>query len=105
MKLKIANNNGIVTSAHFEEAELSFSLYINTKERHLRPDIETSEKGERSWIYSVQDGEEFIYDEVTLIAESTAEEKALDRYAFELLDKNQLWLMLPADSVIELEKS
>jgi len=99
MKLEIQNKNGVVDEAWTYENDLSFSLYINTNKRWIRPDSEMSDGKSRSWIYHVE-GDEGLGDMVTLIAENERDIEQLERVPFQLQCKEQLWIMLPHESVV-----
>ena len=53
------------------------------------------------WYYHLEDDEG--YDTVHLIAETQEENLILSRFRFILMDKDQLWILFPKDSVWEME--
>jgi hypothetical protein len=107
MKLIVNNPHGIVTSAFFKEAELSFSLYINTKERKRYPDCYGSNcHGGKSNSFELTyfknpDDNSIDSDEVILIAESEKDEMFLSCLHFELMSKDQLWIIFLPSEVYE----
>lgn len=95
MEIKINNKNDIVDGAFFEEVPLSFNLYINTIHCRVRPNstLTCIDEGIKTWTYYTENGNQ--YDEVTLIAENDHDKKILSRLSFELMAKNQLWILMP----------
>ena len=110
MKIKINNPNKIVHSAFFQESKSkdSFSVFINTYEKRVWFDSVMSGNFEIVWYYHVEDDGEFEYppegyDTVHLIAETQEENLILGRFRFMLMDKDQLWILFPKDTVWEME--
>ena len=102
MKIKINNLNKIVHSAFFQEAKSkdSFSVFINTYKKRVWFDSVMSGNFEIVWYYHLEDDEG--YDTVHLIAETQEENLILNRFRFMLMEKDQLWILFPKDSVWEM---
>ena len=110
MKIKINNPNKIVCSAFFKEAKSkdSFSVFINTYKKRVWFDSVMSGNFEIVWYYHVEDDNELECrpegcDTVRLIAETQEENLILERFRFMLMEKDQLWILFPKDSVWEME--
>lgn len=100
MYVKVNNRNGIITNAWFDNNHpLVFHLYINTEEKHRLYDTVTTYFHYKEWIYYADD-DSINYDSVCLIADHENDLKILNRLDFYLHDKNQLWVMLPDNSLV-----
>ena len=98
MKLTISNPNGIVESAFTRYTSLSFSLFINTAQKGVYPDLISADKDSKTWHYSDEDYDP--EDTVTLHAENEEDVETLRRFEFKLLCKGQLWILLPKSEVV-----
>ena len=100
MKLVLETRNKIVESAFFEIKEKSLSLYINTFERWRLYDWTESTPTTKKYMYLVDSETDSIsHDFVELIAENEPDIEILNRLDFLLRDKDQLWILMPHDSV------
>jgi len=100
MKINVSTKNNIVSSAFFEIKELSLSLYINTKDRWRNFDfVETEEGMIKFGYFADQNNNEIEHDSVSLHAENCEEIEMLKRFYFLLASKEQLWVLMPVESV------
>lgn len=104
MKVVVNNPNNIVSDAFLgENNDLSFSLFINTVERGVYPDSESSSGGwkdkcsEISLCYYPEE-DNCTMDTVTIIFDKENERKYFWQ-RFSLMCKDQLWLLFVNEKV------
>ena len=104
MKLEVENSNGIVYSAFVKDSGLSFSLFINTRERHVDFDSTCSGDGFIEFWFDTPnmfaDDDKIEADIVKLTAEDEKDKEILRRFRFELHDKDQIWILFPHKEII-----
>lgn len=94
MRIEIRNPNGIVTGAFAQDHGELLSVFINMKERWVRHSFTTSCDGEWGIGYDPDEmGIDDKPDEVMLFADTKRERELLKNLHFELLNKDQLWMI------------
>jgi hypothetical protein len=101
MIIEINNPLHIVSDAFIQKSEKSLSLFINTKERSIRPDAYGSGDNyfEIYYFKETHDDDAIPHDVVKIIAEDEKEKMFLSCCHFELMAKNQLWMIFLPEEI------
>ena len=94
MKLALLNPNGQIVSAFVEQSAVSLSVFVNFRERRQEYYLVTGACTEVC-VQGTEDGEResASFDRLLLSPESDFERAMLHEVQFELMDKDQLWLI------------
>jgi len=101
MKIIINNINNIINDAFhtISDTQFSLNLFINTKDKkRIYPDCRTTSIDQYQLDYYVKDSD-IHYDSVIFKAEDELEKEMLSWINFELLCKDQLWIIFIKDMV------
>lgn len=99
MKLQVTNPNKIVQNAFTRETDLSFSLIINTVHKWITPDRYGNYIDRFAVTYKAK--HTVLPDSIFLFAENDHDNGILRRVRFNLIEKDQLWILFPVERVYE----
>lgn len=103
MRIEIKNPLRIVDDVFIQRSEKSLSLFVNTKQRGIRPDAYGSGDDYFELYYyadiAEKPFEELKFDHVKIVADNDEEKMFLSCLHFELMSKNQLWIIFLPEEI------